>query len=312
METFINLYRTKNLTETAQLLGITQPTVSYRIKELEEYFGQNLIITQNSRRVEFTKFAETIYPEILWIIDRLEYLVNLNNTTDYKNNIVISTGEIAGIYFLPTLTKNYRDKYPEVNVVININSSYNVIKSLREGRADIGFIASREFPELKELETSIKIEKLIPIDLVLITPKGHILGQREQITPEEIVMSKEKYISRSNTSAIQYEFNKILKNAGLSPNELNIIHNFENSSSVIASVIEGLGVSVVSWFQAYKFVKAGLIDYSNITTEVKSYLYCLDRWYGRYSSINRFIEATKLYLQTMPHGIYDMDKNKIT
>jgi DNA-binding transcriptional LysR family regulator len=304
LETFIELYKTKNLRVTAKKMGITQPTVTYRIQELESYLGQKLIITQNSRQMSFTSYAESIYPELSHIVDELHYIKRTGETKPFKNDIKIVAGEIAGLYFLPSVVKNFKDKYKFINVNLEINSSLNVIRSIKTGNADIGFVASKQFPEFKEIKDYIKIERLIPVELIVITPKDHPFAKKGSVTPLEIVESNENYISRSETSGIQYEFKRILKEDKIKFGDLNIVQKFENSSSVISAVTEGLGISIVSWYQAYKFVNAGLIDYAKLTTNVKSYLYGLDRWNEKFVSINNFMNMTKLYLASLSRSMY--------
>ena len=299
LETFILLYEKRNFRDVARILGITQPTVTYRIQELESFFGQRLINSQNNRKLTFTEFGDLAYQELSNIVKRLNHLVENKNGLEEKRQIIISSGEIAGLYFLPMVIKNFNDKFSNIKISLEISSSLNVIKSLSLGKIDLGFIATREFPELKEIESEIKIEKLLPLELVIITPPNHPFSKARIIEPLELVKSKVNFISRSTSSAIQHEFNKILREAGIKIEDLNIVQTFENSSSVISAVTEGLGIGVVSWYQAFRFINAGLIGYAKISTNVKSYLYSLDRWNGKIATINNFLEYTKSYLSLL-------------
>lgn len=298
-ETFILLYEKRSLREVARTLGITQPTVTYRIQELEAFLGQKLINSQNNRKLTFTEYGDFAYQELTNIVEKLTQLAQNGKAVEEKRQIKISSGEIAGLYFLPTVIKNFRDKYSDIDISLEISSSLNVVKSLSVGKADIGFIATKEFPELKEIESRIKIEKLLPVELVIITPLNHPFSKAGIIEPLDLVKSRVSFISRSNNSAIQYEFNRILREAGIKMGDLNTVQNFENSSSVISAVAEGLGVAVVSWYQAFRFINAGLVDFAKISTNVKSYIYGLDRWNGRFIAINNFIAYTRSYLGSL-------------
>ena len=80
--------------------------------------------------------------------------------------------------------------------------------------------------------------------------------------------------------------------------DLNVVWRFDNSSSVINAVTEGLGLSIVSRIQASKYVQGGLIKFIPIDTKVESYLNLLDVWKGSNQIVNAFISFIEYYVAT--------------
>ncbi len=296
LEAFIKLYETGNMHKTARELGLTQPTISYRIKNLEEFFGKKIIIRKSNKNIFFSDFANALYAEASTLLKKFYQLRKYNEFDLKKGTINISSGEIAGIYFLPTLIKSFNDKYKEIDVNIKITSSSKAIEALLSEEMDIAFISSKDFPELKKSEQSLRIIEMTPIEMVIILPKGHGAAKNKLLTLKDLARNKFPYLSRYSSSAIQMEFLRMIKEEGLRLNDFNIVQRFENSASILSAVTEGLGISITSKLQAQRFIDAGFIDYVPLRTNVKTSLFLVDRWNGRSETINAFVNFAEYYI----------------
>lgn len=300
LEAFVKLYESGNMRETATELGLTQPTISYRIKELEDFFEKEIVVRKSNRNIFFSDFANALYLEATRILRRLYELKAFNEFDLKKSTIEISSGEIAGIYFLPTMVKSFQDKSPEILVNVKITSSQKAIEILLNEEADIAFVSSRDLPELKKSESGFKIIDLIPIELVVVAPKGHPIVEKKSVSLKDIVENDYSYLSRSESSGIQIEFLNLIKEEGLRLHDFNIVQTFENSASVLNAVAEGLGLSVVSKLQAQRLINAGLIDFAELNAPIETKLYIVDRWNGRSDLINKFVRFTEYYVHSLP------------
>ena len=130
----------------------------------------------------------------------------------------------------------------------------------------------------------------------VITPVNHPLADRESISVTELIGLP--YISRDQSSGSHREILKILSEKGIRESDLNVVWRFDNSSSVINAVTEGLGLSIVSRIQASKYVQGGLIKFIPIDTKVESYLNLLDVWKGSNQIVNAFISFIEYYVAT--------------
>ena len=79
MDTFLILCETRNYTQTANILNITQPAVSQHIKHLESYYSTKLFYFDEKRRLHLTEngklllqFVQTVKADSVQIAQRLQ------------------------------------------------------------------------------------------------------------------------------------------------------------------------------------------------------------------------------------------------
>ncbi len=293
IETFRRLFETKSFTKTAEIMEITEATVSYRIRELEKYLGKDLVIRNLDKSVSVTEFGDSFYSKSAQFMDYLNNIKNEENDKTPIKVINIITGEIAGIYFLSPIIKGYRDKYKGVGVNLEIASALDTLTKLMHNESDIGFTASTNFPDFKAFLNSVKVTRVFPIRLYVIARPGNPVLKSKEIFPNDL--KGLPYVARIPTSGIQAEIDRVLSDSGVENKDLNIVYRFQNSSSVISAVAEGLGVSICSNIQAKKYIEAGIIGYAPLATSLKSYIYMIDTHKGGNVEINRFTSYLRAY-----------------
>lgn len=287
LETFIDLYDSKSFSKTANNLGISEATVSYRIKELEKFFQKDLFVRGVDKTVTNTDFAIELYKEVTRFLRSIYKLRGSSDILDKELDLTISSGEIAAIYLLPTAIKSFEDKYKNIKIKVEITSSYETIENVTNKTADMGFVVSLNFPKFRDAINKIKVVRLQPVELVVIAPIGHPILERPDVRIHDIMQYK--YISRKETSGVQAEIKKLLEQNGLPESDLNIVYEFDNSSSVVNAVSEGLGISISTSIQASRYVASGMIGSVPLKTKISTYIYVLDGHNGTDEVVNAFI-----------------------
>ncbi|MEM0158933.1 MAG: LysR family transcriptional regulator [Thermoplasmataceae archaeon] len=293
LEVFVDLAKSGNMHRTASNLGLTEATVSYRLKQLEDMLG-NELFSRDSRRLEITQFGKEFYADAIQVVSIIGKYSKSNVIGNVPKTIKVSSGEIAAIYLLPGLIKSFRDKNMDISVDMEIGSSRETIQKLVDAKSDVGFAVSLDFPEFHSVISRMRTEELTDIELVFIAPVGCEFLQRKILMPKDL--TEMPYISRYGSSGVQTQIERILRRAGISESDLKIVFRLENSSSVINAVSEGLGVSIVAMVQAEKQIKNGYIGWLPIDTDVKTSLYLVDRWNGTNETVNRFVSFVKFYM----------------
>jgi len=130
-----------NFRHAANRLGVSQSSVSTRIKALEENLGI-LLFERRHRGVRLTDAGRSFVAEIAVGIEHLDHAV--------KTAGAISTGAIGrlriGLHssiaagFLADLRRRYRQKHPNIELVIAEGRSADTIMQVREGSLDIAFV----------------------------------------------------------------------------------------------------------------------------------------------------------------------------
>ncbi len=298
LQTFVDLFKTLSFSKTAENLEISEATVSYRIRELEKFFNKDLFIRHRDKSVSTTEFSDELYRETSSFLSTLDRMRGHEQIESKNSEIIVSTGEIAAIYLLPSAIKSFEDKFPSTEIKVEIKSSSDTILSVINKTSDIGFVISLNFPELKEELEKVKIVRLMPIELVVIAPLDHPILSKNTITVREIIGNP--YISRKQTSGVQAEIKKVLEDENLSEKDLNPIYEFDNSYSVINAVSEGLGISISTSVQANKYVESGMIGKVSLASNSTAYIYFLDSYNGSNARVNNFLSHIKYYLKSTP------------
>ncbi len=130
-----------NFRHAANRLGVSQSSVSTRIKALEEDLGI-LLFERRHRGVRLTDAGRSFIAKVAAGIEHLDHAV--------KTAGAISTGAIGrlriGLHssiaagFLADLRRKYRDIYPDIELVIAEGRSADTIRQVREGALDIAFV----------------------------------------------------------------------------------------------------------------------------------------------------------------------------
>ncbi len=153
---FYIVAKNKHMTKASEELHISQPAISQSIKKLENQLGGSLFLRSN-KGMELTEEGKMFYE---YIKGALELINNAENEfTSFKD---LSKGEIK-IGCSTTLTKlilidaikKFHDEYPNININITNDLTYNLINNLKLGKLD--FVI---FNESNVKETNLNLQQI--------------------------------------------------------------------------------------------------------------------------------------------------------
>lgn len=138
---FLAIAREGSITNAANFLHVTAPTLSRQIKELEDELGQKLFV-RKSHSMNLTaegmilrKRAE----EIISMVDKTEAeFTSMENTVG--GDIYIGSGETDAIKLIAKVAKDLRDAYPFVRYNIHSGNAQDVAERLDKGLLDFGIL----------------------------------------------------------------------------------------------------------------------------------------------------------------------------
>ena len=171
-----------NMTHAADILHVTQPTLSRQMMDLEKELGTTLMLrgkqglTLTDEGIFFRQRAE----EIVELADRLEQAFAERNA-DISGLIAIGASEAIGSRLFAKLIKQFSEKYPLVQFSLYNETADNIKDRLEKGLVDVGLLlepvdtAKYDFIRLSQKET-----------WGILMRDDHPLADREFITPEEI------------------------------------------------------------------------------------------------------------------------------
>lgn len=179
---FLTVVREEGINRAAEVLHITQPTLSRQLAQLEEEVGVKLFhrgarkITLTNEGILLRRRAE----EILALVDRTERELAEQDEL-VEGRIVIGGGELAAMLVLPEIIEDFHKKYPLVTFDIFTGNADLVKEQMEKGLIDIGVllepidIEKFDFIRLREKERWV----------VLMRPDDS-LAQKEAVSAKDL------------------------------------------------------------------------------------------------------------------------------
>lgn len=254
LEAFLAVADTLSFSDAAKKLNISQPSISVKVKSLENRFNKILFIREG-RKVAITSDGQRLAVSVREMFDSLVKLTTTISEPSKEDLIRISIGEAIFLYAFQHMLETYRKEAPGVHYQTIIGDAQTNIERLENEESDIALVGWVGRERLRA--GNLKIERIGYDELVLIAPVGHELAQKEKASIKGIV--KYPYVGRKPNSGVQRTVTEIFKVNGISLNDVQTVAMFDNASSVIMAVFRDLGVSIVSRLQASTAEKIGLV-----------------------------------------------------
>lgn len=130
-----------NFRHAAKKLGVSQSSVSARIKALEEDLGI-LLFERRHRGVRLTEAGRSFISEITVGIEHLDHAIMTAGaiSSGVVGRLCVGLHSSIAAGFLTDLRRRYREEYPNVELVIAEGRSADTIRQVREGSLDVAFV----------------------------------------------------------------------------------------------------------------------------------------------------------------------------
>lgn len=136
---FLTVAKEQSFTKAAELLHITQPTLSRQLAALEEELGVTLFV-RSGRKITLTEEGILLKRRALEILDLEERTLEELRVGDsfIEGTVTVGCGEFAVVETLAKICKNYREKYPLVQIAIHTATADTIQEMMNKGLVDIG------------------------------------------------------------------------------------------------------------------------------------------------------------------------------
>ena len=223
-----------SFTKAAEILHITQPTLSGQVKELEKRYGVKLF-SRHGRRVELTELgraALAITSQLFHYQEEVEQLL--------LSARGLTTGGLRvgadSPYIITPLLARFQRRYPGIQISIQYGNSEQVMKWLELGRCDIAIV-----PNAPMEDDRLDALPLASDQLVLFVSGEHPWAARRTVAIEDLV--GQRIILREPGSRTRAIFETALSECGVQLTERMEIGSREGVREAVAA---GFGVGVVS------------------------------------------------------------------
>lgn len=253
LHVFFNVARLLSFTKAAESLHMTQPAVTFQVRQLEEYFNTRLF-DRTHNKISLTEAGKRVYEHAEKIFEIYAEL---------ENSVRELTGEISGVlilgasttvaeYMLPALLGDFKAKYQDVNIRLKVSNTDGIVSMVENNIIDLGVV------EAPVNNKNLAVEVCRVDRLVAIAPPGHELAKEKKI-PVETIMDY-PFICREEGSGTREVIVDYIKDAGVDPARLNIIMELGSLEAIKGAVEAGIGVSIVSRATLVKEIKLGSLE----------------------------------------------------
>ena len=136
---FITIANEGSISHAAEVLHVTQPTLSRQMSEFEEELGEKLFVRGN-RKIILTDKGVLLYErakEIIELTDKAEREIKKSNEM-INGTIVIGSGVASSTTILSKLVKKFRALYPSVHIDLITGTIYQIKEKMDKGLIDVG------------------------------------------------------------------------------------------------------------------------------------------------------------------------------
>ena len=235
---FVTLAHLEHYTKAAELLAITQPSLSHAISSLEKELGVKLF-EKEGLNVVLTKCGQAFLVDVEQSLDMLDSSVNkLQMTAHGEGRIDVALLRTLSTSIVPEFVRGFLELKPDKNIDFYFHSSTgltpDIIQELKERKYDIAFCS------MMDNEPSIDFIPIARQELVVIVPNGHPLAVRDSIDLSETLAYPQ--IVFSKRSGLRPIIDKLFQKCNGKPS---IAYSMEEDQAVAGLVCAGFGIAVV-------------------------------------------------------------------
>ncbi len=234
---FIAVAQTLNFSEAARRNGVTQPSISHYIGELEKQLGAQLFI-RSRRSVAITDAGREFLPyavEMVEIAEKAAHRIKrMENGSSGRVSIAALT---TSSEVLSRCLTAFAHKWPDIMVDINFNSGRSQVIVMNEARYDFHFAVREMVPAGDTFESIISY-----IDhLCVAFPAGHPMAGAPLDFSK---LADERFIgvSESDSPALYNTIMSVCTARNYTPN---IVCQYDRPEAVLFSVGTGMGISII-------------------------------------------------------------------
>ena len=228
---FLAVAREENITAAAEVLHITQPTLSKQLMDLEKELGKQLFI-RGKRKITLTEegmFLRRRAQEIVELADKTQSEF-LSNEDIISGDIYIGGGETDAMRIVAKTAKELQKNYPGIRYHLYSGNAQDVTERLDKGLLDFGILIG-----------SSNLNKYDYLKLPVTDTWGLLMKKDSPLMDKDVISSADLKDLTLIVSIQALKTNELSGWSGYSFEDLNIVATYNLVYNATLMVDEGLG-----------------------------------------------------------------------
>ncbi len=255
LKIFHSVARLLNFTKAGEQLHMTQPAVTFQIRQLEDQFNTRLF-DRTHNKVTLTEAGKQVYmyaDRILKLYDEMNHSIT-EMTGDVSGGVSLGASTTIAEYMLPLLIGEFKGKYPDVNISLKESNSEDIIAMVENNVVDLAIV------EGSVNNKNLIVEQCRVDQLVVIMPNNHVLAKESTLHVKDIL--EHPFICRESGSGTQEAIGNYIEKQnpdGVLGGALNVCFELSSPEAIKGAVEAGMGISIVSRASIDKELRLGTL-----------------------------------------------------
>ncbi|WP_036479676.1 LysR family transcriptional regulator [Myxosarcina sp. GI1] len=239
---FLAVAEQMHFTRAAEVLYMTQSSVSSAIQNLEEHYGLKLF-DRIGRHIEITAAGRLLKIEAQKILEQVNLtergLRELNNLQ--RGELKLGASLTIGNYWLPNKISEFKRQYPGIEIYCTLGNTAEIITGTVEGQFDLGFVEGNVSSSAID---ALEIETISSDRLLIVVGQSHPWFSTPRVSLTALTQTT--WVMREPGSGTRAVFEQALREWGIDPKDLNVVLAMSSGEMVKAVVEDGVGVTAIS------------------------------------------------------------------
>ncbi len=239
LQVFYSVARHLSFTKAAESLHMTQPAVTFQVRQLEEQFNTRLF-DRTHNRINLTEAGERVHhyaKQIFELYSRMEGEVR-ELTGEVSGVVILGASTTVAEYMLPPLLGAFKRKFADVVIRLRVSNTDGIVAMVEDNEIDLGVV------EAPVSNKSLVVEVCRIDKLVAVLPPEHELAGRASLPVADVL--KYPFIAREEGSGTREVTFDYLRGAGLEPANLTLVMELGSPESIKGAIEAGMGISILS------------------------------------------------------------------
>ncbi len=250
LQVFHTVARHLSFTRAAESLHMTQPAVTFQVRQLEEHFDTRLF-DRTHNRVCLTEAGELVHEYAARIFELYDEMENgIQEVTGITTgSLTLGASTTVAEYMLPTLLGKFTQQYKDIKIRLKVSNTEGIVSMVEKNVIDLGIV------EASVTNKHLLVEVCLTDRLVVLVPPGHALANRKSIGVKDLV--KHPFVCREEGSGTREVIVEYLEKYGNKDDKLNICLELGSPEAIKGAVETGMGISILSEATVVKELKLG-------------------------------------------------------
>lgn len=250
LQVFYTVAKQLSFTKAAEQLFMTQPAVTFQVKQLEEHF--------NTRLFERTHGKIALTPVGRLVLEYAERILALNEELDARvadvsramaGPLLLGASTTIAEFILPQILGEFKAQHPEVQARMMVANSETIVNRVADHTIDVGLIESPSF--LPSLQNEVCCDD----ELVAICAPEHALAKHHSVNAQELATIP--MVRREPGSGTREFTDNYFRENRVAPDDINLLMELGSPEAMKGVVETGIAVAIVSRATIAKELRLG-------------------------------------------------------